>query len=51
LVENNNPTNNLRLVVGHHLEEDVVASLIRKLECHSRLFQQVYLGGEEYILT
>ncbi len=35
-------TNQLRFVVGHHLVEDVVASFIRKLECHSRLLQQIY---------
>ena len=35
-------TNDLRLVVGHHLVEDVVASLIWQLECHSRLLQQIY---------
>lgn len=34
-------TNQLRLVVGHHLVEDVVASLIWKLECHSRFLQQI----------
>lgn len=38
-------TDQLRFVVGHHLVEDVVASLIRKLECHSRLLQQVYQSG------
>ena len=35
-------TNQLRFVVGHHLVEDVVASFIGKLECHSRLLQQIY---------
>lgn len=35
-------TNQLGFVVGHHLVEDVVASFIRKLECHSRLLQQIY---------
>ena len=35
-------TNDLRFVVGHHLIEDVVASLGRKLECHSGLLQQIY---------
>lgn len=34
-------TNNLRFVVGHHLVEDVVASLIGQLEAHSGLLQQV----------
>lgn len=40
-------TNQLRFVVGHHLVEDVVASFIRKLECHSRLLQQIYKCGSE----
>lgn len=35
-------TNKLWFVIGHHLIEDVVASLIRKLECHSRLLQQIW---------
>lgn len=35
-------TDKLRFVVGHHLVEDVVASFIRKLECHSRLLQQIW---------
>ena len=30
-------TNNVRFVIGHHLEEDVVTSLIGKLEGHSGL--------------
>lgn len=34
-------TNQLRYVGGHHLIEDVVAPLSRKLECHSRLLQQI----------
>ena len=34
-------TNKLRFVVGHHLVEDVVASLIRQLETYSGLLQQV----------
>lgn len=34
-------TDQFGFVVCHHLVEDVVASLIRKLECHSRLLQQV----------
>ena len=35
-------TKYLRDVAGHHLEEDVVASFIRKLVCHSGLLQQIY---------
>lgn len=34
-------TNQLGLVIGHHLVEDMVASFIGKLECHSRLLQQI----------
>ena len=34
-------TNYVWFVACHHLEEDVVASLIRKLEGHSGLLQQV----------
>jgi len=35
-------TKELWYVAGHHLVEDMVASLFLKLECHSRLLQQIY---------
>lgn len=30
-------------MASHYLIEDVVASLFRQLECHSRLLQQIYI--------
>lgn len=38
-------TNQLRLVIGHHLVEDMVAPFIGKLECHSGLLQQICQSG------
>jgi hypothetical protein len=40
-------TYQLWLVVGHYLIEDVITSLISKLECHSGLFQQVWGKSQE----
>jgi len=36
--------NDVRFVVGHHLEEDVVTSLCSKLVGHSRLLQKICLN-------
>ena len=35
-------------MVGHHLVEDVIASLIGKLECHSGFLQQIFMVLKYY---